>query len=183
MRRPVPILSSSAALLLCLVGAAAAMYVVLVRVPALAGTKLDLLLGTLQGVAVGLLFAIHARGDVPQRVLIGVDESVAGRDIARWADAHQAQPSAARVRLADAGMQLIQRIAHVRESVLAALNRPLQVLFRQFGELREHVVHAGVADRVETIGRSGHRGEPDFVKSQILCQVSEDLANVSNLRR
>jgi predicted transporter len=45
---------------LCLVGAAAAMYVVLVRLPALASTKLDLLLGTLQGVAVGLLFAIAA---------------------------------------------------------------------------------------------------------------------------
>jgi hypothetical protein len=45
---------------LCLVGAAAAMYVVLVRLPALASTKLDLLLGTLQGVTVGLLFAIAA---------------------------------------------------------------------------------------------------------------------------
>jgi predicted transporter len=45
---------------LCLVGAAIAIYVVLVRIPALAGTKLDLLLGTLQGVAVGLLFAIAA---------------------------------------------------------------------------------------------------------------------------
>ena len=45
---------------LCLVGAAAAIYVVLVRLPALAGTKLDLLLGTLLGVAVGLLFAIAA---------------------------------------------------------------------------------------------------------------------------
>jgi hypothetical protein len=45
---------------LCLLGAAAAIYVVLVRIPALAITKLDLLLGTLQGVAVGLLFAIAA---------------------------------------------------------------------------------------------------------------------------
>jgi predicted transporter len=45
---------------LCLVGAAAAFYVVLVRIPALASTKLDLLLGTLQGVTVGLLFAIAA---------------------------------------------------------------------------------------------------------------------------
>src|SRR5262249_21838358 len=35
-------------------------YVVLVRIPALASTKLDLLLGTLQGVTVGLLFAIAA---------------------------------------------------------------------------------------------------------------------------
>jgi hypothetical protein len=48
------------AMALCLVGAAAAMYVVVVRVPALAGTKFDLLLGTLQGVAVALLFAIAA---------------------------------------------------------------------------------------------------------------------------
>jgi predicted transporter len=45
---------------LCLVGAAAAFYVVLVRIPALASTKLDLLLGTLHGVTVGLLFAIAA---------------------------------------------------------------------------------------------------------------------------
>jgi hypothetical protein len=45
---------------LSLVGAAFASYVVLVRIPALAVTKLDLLLGTLQGVAVGLLFAIAA---------------------------------------------------------------------------------------------------------------------------
>jgi hypothetical protein len=45
---------------LCGVGAAAAFFVVLVRVPAMAGTKLELLFGTLQGVAVGLLFAIAA---------------------------------------------------------------------------------------------------------------------------
>jgi hypothetical protein len=45
---------------LCVVGAAAALFVVLVRLPTLASTKLDLLFGTLQGVAVGLLFAIVA---------------------------------------------------------------------------------------------------------------------------
>jgi len=45
---------------LCGVGAGAAIFVVLVRLPALAGTKLELLFGTLQGVAVGLLFAIAA---------------------------------------------------------------------------------------------------------------------------
>ncbi|SIO61951.1 hypothetical protein SAMN05444166_6904 [Singulisphaera sp. GP187] len=45
---------------LCGIGATASLYVVLVRVPALANTKLDTLFGTLQGVAVGLLFAIAA---------------------------------------------------------------------------------------------------------------------------
>ena len=44
----------------CLVGASAAIFVVLVRLPAIAGTKIELLFGTLQGAAVGLLFGIAA---------------------------------------------------------------------------------------------------------------------------
>jgi hypothetical protein len=36
------------------------MYVVLIRLPVLANNKLELLFGTLQGVAVSLLFAIAA---------------------------------------------------------------------------------------------------------------------------
>jgi hypothetical protein len=45
---------------LCGLGAVVGMYVVLVRLPALANSKLELLLGTLLGVAVSLLFAIAA---------------------------------------------------------------------------------------------------------------------------
>ena len=45
---------------LCGVGAVAGMTVVLVRLPALATTRLELLSGTLQGTAVSLLFAIAA---------------------------------------------------------------------------------------------------------------------------
>ena len=45
---------------LCGVGAVASLFVILVRLPAVAATKLDLLFGTLQGVAVGLLFGIAA---------------------------------------------------------------------------------------------------------------------------
>jgi hypothetical protein len=45
---------------LALVGALASMFVVLVRVPALSSTKLEALFGTLQGTAVGLLFALLA---------------------------------------------------------------------------------------------------------------------------
>jgi hypothetical protein len=50
--KPLVILLSS----LCAVGAFAAFFVVLVRVPAIATTKVDLLFGTLQGTAVALLF-------------------------------------------------------------------------------------------------------------------------------
>lgn len=42
------------------IGAIASVYIVLVRVPALANTRLEVMLGTLQGVGVGLLFAIAA---------------------------------------------------------------------------------------------------------------------------
>jgi membrane-associated phospholipid phosphatase len=49
-----------AVMLLCGVGAVAGMVVVLIRVPALAATKLDVLFGTLQGAAVSLLFGIVA---------------------------------------------------------------------------------------------------------------------------
>ncbi|GAC1450760.1 MAG: hypothetical protein NVSMB9_35430 [Isosphaeraceae bacterium] len=47
-------------MVLCGGGAIAGMTVVLVRLPSLAATRLDLLFGTLQGVAVSLLFAIAA---------------------------------------------------------------------------------------------------------------------------
>jgi hypothetical protein len=56
LMKPLAILGSA----LCGVGAAAALFVILVRLPAIASTKLELLFGTLQGVAVGLLFAIAA---------------------------------------------------------------------------------------------------------------------------
>ena len=42
------------------VGALASMFVVLIRVPALASTKLEELSGTLQGTAVALLFVLVA---------------------------------------------------------------------------------------------------------------------------
>jgi hypothetical protein len=47
-------------MVLCGGGAIAGMTVVLVRLPSLAATRLDLLFGTLQGVAISLLFAIAA---------------------------------------------------------------------------------------------------------------------------
>jgi hypothetical protein len=49
-----------AAMVLCGGGAVAGIFVVLVRLPTLHGTKLESLSGTLQGVAVSLLFAVAA---------------------------------------------------------------------------------------------------------------------------
>jgi hypothetical protein len=54
--KPLAIIASA----LCGVGALASVFVILVRVPAMANTKLESLFGTLQGAAVALLFAIAA---------------------------------------------------------------------------------------------------------------------------
>ena len=54
MLRPMTILCGC----LCLVGELASIFVILVRVPAVATTKLELLFGTLLAVSVGLLFGI-----------------------------------------------------------------------------------------------------------------------------
>jgi hypothetical protein len=45
---------------LAAVGALASMFVILVRVPALSTTRLEVLFGTLQGTAVALLFTLMA---------------------------------------------------------------------------------------------------------------------------
>jgi hypothetical protein len=54
--RSIVILVSS----LCAIGALASLFVILVRVPALSTTKLEQLMGTLEGAAVALLFAVVA---------------------------------------------------------------------------------------------------------------------------
>jgi len=54
--RPLVIVLSS----LCAVGALAAILVILIRVPPMASTKIDMVFGTLQGAAVALLFTITA---------------------------------------------------------------------------------------------------------------------------
>src|SRR5262249_49860801 len=54
--RPIVILLNSMAM----IGALASMFVILVRIPALATTKWEVLSGTLQGTAVALLFVVVA---------------------------------------------------------------------------------------------------------------------------
>ena len=54
--RSIVILLSS----MCGIGALASLFVILVRVPALSTTKLEALMGTLEGAAVALLFAVVA---------------------------------------------------------------------------------------------------------------------------
>src|SRR5215510_7386336 len=57
--------------------------------------------------------AINTFRNVAEFVLVRIYESMAWRDIARRPDSQQSQSGAARVRFADAGVQLLQRVTDV----------------------------------------------------------------------
>src|SRR5215471_18698820 len=69
---------------------------------------------------VGLLLPIHARRDISERVGVGIDETMAGSDIARRPHPQQAQAGPARMGFVHALIELGQRVADVGESVQLA---------------------------------------------------------------
>ena len=69
---------------------------------------------------VRLLGSVEAGRDVAERVGIGIDKTVAGRNVPGRPDADHAQPSAAGKRFVDPLVQLGKRVAHVRETVVLA---------------------------------------------------------------
>ena len=70
--------------------------------------------------------AVDAVAHGAQFVRVGAGEAMAQRDIAIGRDAHQTEACAARIRLADAFMDLFQRVFHIRESVMPVLRALLR---------------------------------------------------------
>ena len=68
---------------------------------------------------------------VPSLCVVGAGEAVTERDVAVGGDAHQAEPGAARIRLAHALVDLLQRLPDVREAVMAVLQRRLEEVVGQ----------------------------------------------------
>ena len=68
---------------------------------------------------------------LPENVLVGIDEAVAGSDIARRADAHQAQTRAAGVRFVDALVQLGEGVADIGKAVVLAAQSIFEILVGQ----------------------------------------------------
>ena len=60
-----------------------------------------------------LNLAVNACREMTQLVRVGINETMARRDVARRGHAEQSQPRAAGVRFADAGVQLLQRVVDV----------------------------------------------------------------------
>ena len=91
---------------------------------------------------IALLRFVDARGNVSQRVRIGIHKAMARSDVSRRPHAQQPQARAARMRFVHALAQFRQRIADVRESVRLAAQRIFQIFVSQRVELIQHAVHA-----------------------------------------
>ena len=78
-----------------------------------------------------LFFPVDAGGHVTQDMLIGIDEAMAGRDIARRSDTNEPESGAAGMRFVHALMQFGQRVADIREAVMFAAQRIREILDRK----------------------------------------------------
>jgi hypothetical protein len=126
---------------------------------------------------------VDAVADGAEPVIGGAGEAVAERHVAVRGDAHQPHAGAARVRLARALVDLLERVAHVGEAVVPAGERGLEELVRQRVELVEHASEAVVLDRVSAAVGGGDRREADFAEADLLGEVAIDADDIEVLPR
>src|SRR5262245_60672230 len=62
---------------------------------------------------IGLNLAVNSGREMTQFVRVGINETMARRDVARRRHAKQPKPRAARMRFADAGVKFLQRVVDV----------------------------------------------------------------------
>src|SRR4030095_3053430 len=82
-----------------------------------------------------LRVAVDAIAHVADAVRLGPGEPVAQRDVTIGRDAEQSEAGPARIGLADALVQLLERLLHVREAVMPVRDGGLEELFGQLAEL------------------------------------------------
>src|SRR5260370_7801871 len=102
---------------------------------------------------VGLLLFVEPGCDVSEFVLIGIDEAMAGSDVAGRSDAQEAKASSTRMRLVHTLMQLRERIADVGKAVQFAAKSEGEIFLGEFAELRENLIHASHTHGVQPIRR------------------------------
>src|SRR5678810_497557 len=104
-------------------------------------------------------------------------------NVAVGRDAHETEAGTTRVRLAHALVDLLQRVAHVREAVMSSGERVLEELLSETLELAEHRLEAVFLDRVVTLPRRRHRREADLPEADLVPQVKIDRLDVEVLFR
>ncbi len=78
--------------------------------------------------------------------------------------------------------QLRDRVADVREAVHFAAQRKLQPFVGQNMELFQHAVHASFVNGIEPVGRGRHRCKTDFVKTEVVFQMTINPQNIGYAR-
>ena len=129
-----------------------------------------------------LLFrAIHSARNIAQRMLAGIDETMARRNaLPDGPTPTKPSPRAAGMRFVHPLHQLGHRVADVRKAMHLSAKRVSLPLFGQQMELIEHDIHASVADRIKTVRRSGYGRESDFMKPEILFQMAVNPNHIGN---
>src|SRR2546422_2003522 len=87
---------------------------------------------------------------------IGIDKGVTEIDVARRSDAQQTEAGAARICLADAAVQLLQRVVHIRETMMASGDRPVD---RKSTRLNSS--HGYISYAVFCLKKKNERQQPD----------------------
>src|SRR4029453_10968918 len=95
--------------------------------------------------------------------------------------AEQAETGAARIGLAHALVNLLERVLHVREPVMAVLGDPFEALAGQRPELGEHPVESLLANRVLLLWRGGDRREANFPEPHLLGEMAIDACDVERV--
>ena len=128
-----------------------------------------------------LALAVEPGVHRPDAVVVRSREPVAERHVAVGGHAHQPQARAARERLADALVDLLDRVLDVREPVVPVVDRELEELLRQLLELAQHAVEPGVFDRVAPAVGGCDGSEADLPESDLVAQVVKNARHVQRL--
>src|SRR5262249_37732276 len=113
---------------------------------------------------------------------IRIDKAVTQIDVSSSADPQQTEPRSAGICFAEAGVQFLQCVVHIRETMMAAGKCPIPVFPSQVLKAFQDSFHPGLAYGVKTVRvcRSGR--EADRCKPDVPCEVFVDAPNVRDAR-
>src|ERR1041385_9505164 len=102
-------------------------------------------------------------------------------DVAVGGDTHEAKPGAAWIRLAHSLVDLLERVAHVREAVPSPRECGVEEVSRQRLKAAQQFLKPLILDRVLSLPRRRHRSEADLPESDLLEQMLVDRRDVEVL--
>jgi hypothetical protein len=106
--------------------------------------------------------AVNPVANGAELVLVGAGEPVTQRDVAARRHAEQSQAGTARIRLAHALVNFLERVLDVRESMMQVPHRGFLELDGECPELIQHPIKSVVVDRVLQRRRRRDRSKADF---------------------